>query len=101
MDFKVFSQNDMISVNIDSEKPKVEAETKIKKDNGISENVRTDDYKNCVDVCHDKQFENELVEKSLEAIEKRSTILEGKSLHICILIFSSLFLSFSFRDNFS
>ena len=70
MDYKVLRQNDKISLDIDPEKPKIDSEDVRKK-----EKHSPHEDPNCA------QFENEFTENSLEAVslERRSTILEGKS----------------------
>ena len=72
MDYKVLRQNDKISLDIDPEKPKIESEN-VRKEKEEKHSLHKD--ANCA------QFENEFVENSLEAVslERRSTILEGKS----------------------
>lgn len=71
MDYKVLRQNDKISLDIDPpEKTKIGSEDVRKK-----EKHSPHEDPNCA------QFENEFTENSLEAVslERRSTILEGKS----------------------
>ena len=72
MDYKVLRQNDKIFLDIDPEKPKIESED-VRKEKEEKHSPHKD--ANCA------QFENEFVENSLEAVslERRSTILEGKS----------------------
>jgi hypothetical protein len=70
MDYKVLRQNDKISLDVDSEKPKIDSED-VRKEEKHSPHKNA----NCA------KFENEFVENSLEAVslERKITILEGKS----------------------
>ena len=63
MDYKVLSQNDKISLDIDPEKPKIDSEDVRKKEK------------------HPPHEDPNCAQNSLEAVslERRSTLLEGKS----------------------